>query len=103
VNRQRLAIGYSPEQLDRAIVVFFEMDDGVLLQAREEPAPRLIHQSPASSELQPGVPEFFNSVLDSFSTTYLIRTVRELEPDVLASMLTSDQVWDLLPRSEVPA
>jgi hypothetical protein len=33
----------------------------------------------------------------------MIRTVREFEPDILASMLTSDEVWELLPRSEVPA
>jgi hypothetical protein len=97
----RLAIGYSPEQLDRAIAVFFETDDGVLLQLREGPAPRLIDRS--SDELEPGAPEFFNAVLDSFATTYLIRTVRELEPAVLTSMLTSDEVWDLLPRSAVPA
>jgi hypothetical protein len=97
----RLAIGYSPDQLDRAVVIFFETADGVLLQAREGPAPRLINTSP--SDLAPGTPEFFNTVLDSFSTSYLIRTVRELEPNVLASMLTSDDVWDLLPRSAVPA
>jgi hypothetical protein len=73
----------------------------VLLQAREGPAPRLIDHVP--DDLKPGAPEFFNSILDSFSTKYLIRTVRELDPDVMASMLSSDEVWDLLPRSAVPA
>jgi hypothetical protein len=84
-------------------VVFFETADGVLLQARDEPAPRFIDHWPDAENLKAGAPEFFNTVLDSFSTTYLIRTVRELEPDVLASMLMSDQVWDLLPRSAIPA
>jgi hypothetical protein len=38
--------------------------------------------------------------LDSFSATYMIRTVREFEPAILASMLTSDEVWDLLPLGD---
>jgi hypothetical protein len=42
-------------------------------------------------------------VLDSFSATYIIRTIREFEPDMLASMLTNDEVWNALPRAVVPA
>jgi hypothetical protein len=98
----RIAIGYAPDQENRAVVVFIETDTGVVLQARDAPAPRLI-DSPVLSDVEPGAPEFFNTILDSFSTTYLIRTVREFEPDVLSSMLATDQVWDLLPRSAVTA
>jgi hypothetical protein len=98
----RLAIGYSPEELDRATVVFFETGEGVVMQTRGAPAPRVIDQ-PLEGSLEPGTPQFFDAVLDSFSTSCLIRNVLELEPAVVLPMLVNDQIWDTLPRPRVPA
>jgi hypothetical protein len=106
----RFAIGYSPHegQLDRALMVFVETGDGVLVQERGKQAPRLLNRSmearsnggPARS-VAPGEPAYFDMILDGFSTSVFIRTIAELEPDVLASMLVAEENWDLLPRPGV--
>src|SRR5690349_4426438 len=102
----RLAIGYAPDQIDRAVMVFAETRNGVLVQSRGERVPRLIdgHEEVringgGLSEVVPGDPSYFDVVLDSFSTQVFIRNVTELEPDVIASMLVAEENWDLLPRA----
>ncbi len=103
----RLAIGYEPvpEHIDRAVMVFAETSSGVLVQSRGDRAPRLIERPEqvriegGLREVGPGDPSYFDVVIDSFSTTVLIRNVTELEPEVIASMLVAEENWDLLPRA----
>lgn len=105
----RLAIGYaaSSEEADRPMMVFVETDEGILVQNREERAPKLLDRPETVRlsdgvvrEVVPGDPAFFDVVLDSFSTRVFIKNITELEPGVLASMLVGDDAnWDRLPRA----
>jgi hypothetical protein len=104
---RRFAIGYSPTDIDHPLAVFVEMDVGVLFQRRGEAAAQLLDRPvgpvPANGprgEVAPGSPTYFDVVLDSFSTSLLIRTVRDLEPDMISSMLLAEGNWDLLPRPQ---
>jgi hypothetical protein len=56
-----------------------------------------------AERVEPGEPKYFDVVLDTFSTSCLIRTVTEFEPAVFSSLLTSDQIWDVLPRPHMGA
>lgn len=110
----RLAIGYSakPDELDRPTAVFIEADDGVWAYTRGEPGPRVlvepmkIGNGAGEERVEPGQPRYFDVVLDSFSSSCLIRTVTEFDPAILSSLLTVDQMWDVLPKprgAAVPA
>jgi len=107
----RLAIGYSsnPEELDRPTAVFIEAADGVVACMRGEPGPRMlvepvaIHNGGTGETVVPGEERYFDGVLDSFSSSCLIRTVTEFEPTLFSSLLTIDQMWDVLPRPHTPA
>jgi hypothetical protein len=103
----RLVIGYSPvpEEVDRPVMVFVETAEGVIVQNREGRAPRLLNQpervrqNGETREVRPGEPAYFDIVVDNFSTRVFVRNVTELEPEVIASMLVSEDNWDLLPRA----
>jgi hypothetical protein len=107
----RLAIGYSPnpDELDRPTAVFIEASDGVWAYTRGEPGPRVlvepltIHDGGAGEQARPGERRYFDGVLDSFSSSCLIRTVTEFEPTIFSSLLTVDEIWDALPRPHAPA
>jgi hypothetical protein len=102
----RLAIGYSPraDQIDRPTAVFIESSDGVWSYMRGDPAPRVLgaplpfRNGGNATEIGPGQPEYFDLVLDTFSASCLIRTVTEFEPAIFSSLLTADEIWDVLPR-----
>jgi hypothetical protein len=84
----RFAIGYAPDEIEKPIMVFLESNGSVLVQKRGKAAPRAL-------------PGPFDEVLDSYSTTCLIRTVGELEPEYLSSLLAADESWDMLPRPRI--
>jgi hypothetical protein len=113
----RFAIGYSAtsEEPDRhrPMVVFIENGLGVLVLHRGELAPRLVDDAVPLPELsqreslvKPGDPRYFDVILDSFSTNWVIRTVSEFDPQQLVSsmLLRTDEAWEALPsRALVPA
>jgi hypothetical protein len=106
----RFAIGYTPniEEMDYPVAVFVETGDGVLFQQRGEPDVQLLDREVGpvlggpGQQVRPGEARYFDVVLDSFSTRFFIRTVTELEPDMIASMLLAETNWDLLPRPHAP-
>jgi hypothetical protein len=102
----RFAIGYSPGEIDRPLAVFVETPAGVLVQRRGEEAAQMLDRpvrggqdNGAAGQIAPGEQRYFDVVLDGFSTRYFIRTLVDLEPDVIVSMLLADEDnWDRLPR-----
>jgi len=92
----RLAIGYSilPDELDMPTAVFIEDNAGVWAYTRGAPGPRVlgtplsVPNGSGSEQIEPGVPKYFDAVLDTFSASCLIRTVTEFEPAIFASLLT---------------
>ncbi len=109
----RLAIGYSPnpDELDRPTTVFIEADQGVWIQRRGDFGPRVLDEpltvridDSDAEQVGPGQPRYFDLVLDSFSSSCLIRTVTEFEPGMFSSLLTStDEIWEALPRPQMAA
>jgi hypothetical protein len=110
----RFAIGYSaaPEN-SRPMVVFIENGRGVWMLHRGDLAPRLVEDavslpdlSERESPVKPGDPRYFDVILDSFSTSWVIRAVSEFDPQQLVSsmLLRTDEAWEALPpRTLVPA
>ena len=105
----RLAIGYQPmpEELDRPVMIFMETPSGVLVHRRGEPAPRILHDEltiRGAEVSRPGEPKYFDAILDSFSTSCLIRTVGELDPELFSTILVAaDETWEALPRPPAAA
>jgi hypothetical protein len=97
-----VAIGYVPG--DRPVAVVVEAPDGVFVRTRGENRFPRQFKAPLSAapEVIPGDPAYFDAVLDSLSTRWLIRDVFD-EPTFLVSMLGSDDVWEALPRTRVMA
>jgi hypothetical protein len=100
----RVAIGYEPNDLERAVAVVVEGLEGVFLRTRgESQFPRQFTGTlSAAPGIAPGEPAYFDAVLDTLSTRWLIRDVFD-EPTFLVTMLASDNVWDALPRARAVA
>jgi hypothetical protein len=100
----RVAIGYESSDLDRPVAVIVEATSGVFVKTRGNGQYPRQFTAPLSSapELAPGDPAYFDAVLDSLSTRWLIRHVVD-EPSFLVSMLASEDVWEALPRGRVVA
>jgi hypothetical protein len=102
----RFAIGYAPSDIDSPVAVFVETAEGVLFQRRgdidlqqlDRPLGSRPQDGLGGDVIGPGAPQYFDAILDSFSTKFFIRTMADLEPDVLASMLLAEENWALLPR-----
>ena len=104
----RIAIGYSPNpsEQNRAVVVFVETNAGIQVLRRGEPAGAFLVDravTTAGEMIEPGSDRYFDAVLDAFSSSTVIRTVAQLDPTMLTTLLAEESSWEALPRPQQSA